>query len=217
MSEVHDTRESFMHEIDTNHLTITNSKTAVKREDGLKVNSKFDDFRPLKYYTQMNATFPLNNRTKRIYVVIWNAKYEAVSSVQLLFNGGFRRVMDDWKSIVFSLSGIGYILFALMIALMLFGGRTCERVNESKQQRIEADRAQYYIDVLDGLRDDTGFEERKIDGMWEDVCQYQELALGQVAIAVLVVSVLRQIIPRMRSVGQKNKQAREAEEQKKSQ
>jgi hypothetical protein len=133
MSEVHDTRESFMHEIDTNHLTITNSKTAVKREDGLKVNSKFDDFRPLKYYTQMNATFPLNNRTKRIYVVIWNAKYEAVSSVQLLFNGGFRRVMDDWKSIVFSLSGIGYILFALMIALMLFGGRTCERVNESKQ------------------------------------------------------------------------------------
>lgn len=126
----------------------------------------------------MNATFPLNNRTKRIYVVIWNAKYEAVSSVQLLFNGGFRRVMEDWKSIVFSLSGIGYILFALMIALMLFGGRTCERVNESKQYRIEADRAQYYIDVLDGLRDDTGFEERKIDGMWEDVCQYQELALG---------------------------------------
>ena len=51
MSEVHDTRESFMHEIDTNHLTITNSKTAVRREDGLKVNSKFDDFRPLKYYT----------------------------------------------------------------------------------------------------------------------------------------------------------------------
>jgi hypothetical protein len=38
--------------------------------------------------------------------------------------------------------------------------------------RIEAERAKYEIEVIDGLRDDTGFEEKKIDGMWEEVCQY---------------------------------------------
>ena len=65
-----------------------------------------------------------------------------------------------------------------MIILMMFGGQICERVNESKRVRIEADRARYEIEVIDGLRDDTGFEEKLIEGMWENVCQYQELALG---------------------------------------
>ena len=59
-----------------------------------------------------------------------------------------------------------------MIILMMFGGQICERVNESKRVRIEADRARYEIEVIDGLRDDTGFEEKFIDGMWENVCQY---------------------------------------------
>jgi hypothetical protein len=59
-----------------------------------------------------------------------------------------------------------------MIILMMFGGQICERVNESKRIRIEADRARYDIEVIDGLRDDTGFEEKKIEGMWEEVCQY---------------------------------------------
>lgn len=44
-----------------------------------------------------------------------------------------------------------------MIILMMFGGQICERVNESKRVRIEADRARYDIEVIDGLRDDTGF------------------------------------------------------------
>ncbi len=61
---------------------------------------------------------------------------------------------------------------------MMFGGQICERVNESKRVRIEADRARYEIEVIDGLRDDTGFEENLIEGTWENVCQYQELALG---------------------------------------
>ena len=55
---------------------------------------------------------------------------------------------------------------------MMFGGQICERVNESKRVRIEADRARYEIEVIDGLRDDTGFEEKLIDGTWENVCQY---------------------------------------------
>ena len=55
---------------------------------------------------------------------------------------------------------------------MMFGGQICERVNESKRVRIEADKARYEIEVIDGLRDDTGFEEKLIDGMWENVCQY---------------------------------------------
>jgi hypothetical protein len=59
MSEIHDTRESFMHEIQTNHVTIINGKTVIRKENGLKVNTKQqDDFRPLKYYTKMSATFP---------------------------------------------------------------------------------------------------------------------------------------------------------------
>ena len=70
------------------------------------------------------------------------------------------------------MAGLGYFLFFVMIILMMFGGQICERVNESKRVRIEADRARYDIEVIDGLRDDTGFEEKKIEGMWEEVCQY---------------------------------------------
>lgn len=70
------------------------------------------------------------------------------------------------------MAGLGYFLFFVMIILMMFGGQICERVNESKRVRIEADRARYEIEVIDGLRDDTGFEEKLIDGMWENVCQY---------------------------------------------
>ena len=70
------------------------------------------------------------------------------------------------------MAGLGYFLFFVMIILMMFGGQICERVNESKRIRIEADRARYDIEVIDGLRDDTGFEEKKIEGMWEEVCQY---------------------------------------------
>jgi hypothetical protein len=94
---------------------------------------------------------------KRVNVVIWNAKYEAVSSVQLLLQGGFSNLFEDWKGAVFSLAGLGYFLFFVMIILMMFGGQVCERVNESKRARIEADRARYDIEVIDGLRDDTGF------------------------------------------------------------
>jgi len=70
------------------------------------------------------------------------------------------------------LAGLGYFLFFVMVILMMFGGQLCERVNESKNVRIEAERALYDIEVMDGLRDDTGFEEKKIDGIWEEVCQY---------------------------------------------
>jgi len=56
------------------------------------------------------------------------------------------------------LAGIGYLLFAVMIILMMFGGQICERVNEAKKLRIEEDRARYDLEVLEGLRDDTGFE-----------------------------------------------------------
>ena len=41
---------------------------------------------------------------------------------------------------------------------MMFGGQICERVNEAKKLRIEEDRARYDLEVLEGLRDDTGFE-----------------------------------------------------------
>lgn len=168
MSEIHDTRESFMHEINTNHATLINGKSVVRRENGLKVNTKKqDDFRPLKYYTKMSATFQFQNRQKRIYVVIWNAKYEAVSSVQLLFQGGFGSLFDDWRSTLCSLAGIGYLLFFVMIILMMFGGQLCERVNEAKRLRIEEDKARYDLEVIDGLRDDTGFEEVEIEGAWE--------------------------------------------------
>jgi hypothetical protein len=79
-------------------------------------------------------------------------------------------LFDDWWGTIFSLAGLGYFLFFVMIVLMMFGGQTCERVNESKRLRIEADKAMYDIEVIDGLRDDTGFVENRIEGMWEEVC-----------------------------------------------
>jgi len=65
------------------------------------------------------------------------------------------------------LAGIGYLLFFVMIILMMFGGQLCERVNEAKRLRIEEDKARYDLEVIDGLRDDTGFEEVEIEGAWE--------------------------------------------------
>jgi len=50
---------------------------------------------------------------------------------------------------------------------MMFGGQLCERVNEAKRLRIEEDKARYDLEVIDGLRDDTGFEEVEIEGAWE--------------------------------------------------
>lgn len=93
---------------------------------------KQDDLRPLKYFTRMSATFAspsetTSTRTKRINVVIWNAKYEAVSSIQLLFQGGFNKTFSnlfdfEWRSAICSLAGLGYFLFFVMIVLMMFGG-----------------------------------------------------------------------------------------------
>jgi len=39
MSEVHDTRESFMHEITTNHTTLINAKSVIRNENGIKINT----------------------------------------------------------------------------------------------------------------------------------------------------------------------------------
>lgn len=64
------------------------------------------------------------------------------------------------------------MLFAFMIILMMFGGQICERVNEAKRLRIEEDRARYDLEVIESLRDDTGFVEKQVEGMWEEVCQY---------------------------------------------
>jgi hypothetical protein len=59
----------------------------------------------------------------------------------LLFQGGFSNLFEDWRSAVFSLAGLGYFLFFVMVILMMFGGQLCERVNESKRLRIEAEKA----------------------------------------------------------------------------
>jgi hypothetical protein len=126
MSDVHDVREAFMHEIETNTYTLVSSKTTVTREDGVKINEKFDTFRPIKFFTKLQADFVINGRQKRINVVIINAKYEAISSMEIIYRGGFKNLVEDWLGSIFSLAGVGTLLFAVMIFLMMVGSRTCE-------------------------------------------------------------------------------------------
>ncbi len=85
----------------------------------------------------------VNGRQKRINVVIINAKYEAVSSMELIYRGGIKNLVEDWWGAIFSLAGVGTLLFAIMIFLMMVGGRTCEQVNEEKKLRIERENLQY--------------------------------------------------------------------------
>ena len=85
----------------------------------------------------------MNGRQKRINVVIMNAKYEAVSSMELIYRGGIKNLVEDWWGTIFSLSGVGTLLFGVMIFMMMVGGKTCERVNEDKKLRIEKANLQY--------------------------------------------------------------------------
>jgi hypothetical protein len=63
---------------------------------------------------------------------MWNQKYEAVSSVEIIWRRGILNFLSGWKDFVFSLKGASTIMFMTMVALLLFGGKTCEQVNTDK-------------------------------------------------------------------------------------
>lgn len=62
------------------------------------------------------------------------------------------------------------ILFFVMVAMLMFGGRMCSSVNTDRETRLEEERLRYGYEVLHNLRDDTGYVETSIQDNWEYVC-----------------------------------------------
>jgi hypothetical protein len=80
-----------------------------------------------------------------------------VSSLQNLSYGGFKAIARDWKSAVFSLNGLHFGMFMLMIAMLFLGNSLCTGVLEEQEQHNKMLTQQYHVEVADGERPDSGF------------------------------------------------------------
>lgn len=150
----------------------------------------------------------VNGKQKWLNAIIWNQKWEAVSSIETLMKGGVRSLSMDWKSAVFSLNGLHTVMFLTMIVALFWGNKYCTGVNEDFDARTERARQTYALELEDDpygavlvLPEQTQFEH---------ICGLQKQFLGQIAIAVLVLTVLRQLIPRAKAAGKKRAEARDA-------
>ena len=97
---------------------------------------------------------------------------------------------DGILTTIFSLKFIGTLLFFVMILMLMVGGYYCPSINEERSEFVERLKGQHELEVSLGERNDT-FVEPMPEGAWETACYYQEQSLAQVAIAVLVIAVLR--------------------------
>lgn len=62
------------------------------------------------------------------------------------------------------------ILFFVMVAMLMIGGKSCETVNLDRKLRLRHEKETYDSEVANNLRDDTGYVENAIEGNWEYVC-----------------------------------------------
>ena len=77
-----------------------------------------------------------------------------------------------------------------MIVGILISGVYCPDVNQARQEFIDKLEQQHKLEVEYGERNDT-FKKPPPYGYLETACYYQDAALGQVAILVLLLAGLR--------------------------
>jgi len=110
---------------------------------------------------------------------------------------------DGFFAAICSLKGISTILFMVMMIMILLSGTACSEANINYYTSIELERKRYDYEVFNELRDESGFVERPRESLMEKVCEYQELAMPSIAVAVLICAVLKQIIPRAKAMSLK--------------
>lgn len=84
--------------------------------------------------------------------------------------GFFKGLFTDWRESLCSLRGASVILFMTMIFMIMFGGKICDSVNKDKKARIAYEKELYDSEVLNNIRNDSGYVERPIVGNWENMC-----------------------------------------------
>lgn len=121
--------------------------------------------------------------------------------------------VSDFVSSVFSFRGIQSILFLVMIFGLFVGNNLCKGVNETVKQkfaRLQLEHDSEYIDLLErGVISEIPKMPDHADKLtWtETVCKEQQAFLGQLAIAILVVTALRYIVPKARQAGERKAKA----------
>lgn len=159
------------------------------------------------FFCKMTATFSSakTSKQKRVEVFVYNQKYEPLTSVEYLIGGGWRDAFScDWRNL-FSLTGVFVVLFVVMIGTLFLGNTYCKNVNRDADVRLleiktDFDRVKSLSDKPDSLV--WSASEHLTTA--ETLCREQQNFLGQIAIAVLVLSVLRQLIPRAQEMGRKS-------------
>lgn len=173
LSDVHDVRESHMHTLNTSYSQITHKGSNISQQDYVKSADGVDTLKFLRYHHSLHATFKASGN-RRLNVVVWNQKYEA-GGVEQLWRNGFRGVGSDWWENMWSLQGASIVMFILMAVMLIFGGKVCQGVNDERKARNSR----------------NAVAENETHGFMEATCQYQDLAVGQVAIAVLILAVMK--------------------------
>lgn len=176
VSEVYDPKDHTKHTIHTTHNQLTHAEANKEVEKDL-FSGKFNTFRPLRFHARFCVEFNVNGKAKQLNAILWHQRWEPVSSLQNLSYGGFKALSRDWKSAVFSLNGIHFMMFMLMIAMLFLGSSFCTGVLEEQEQRNKMLLQQYNVEVADGERPDSGFIRPK-DTSSEEICRIQKNYIG---------------------------------------
>ena len=183
--------------------------TNVKQDENLYFG-QFNALRPIRFYTTMQIKFNFNGKEKYLNLLLWNQRWEAVGSLESMMRGGFSALSVNWKSQLFSLNALHTIMFLVMIVSLILGNKYCMSMNESRRER-EATALKHWDIAMSNGEAEGEFLYVEPESAFQQVCHMQEAYLGQVAIAVLVLTVLKMIIPRAKASGRAKAEKRLAQ------
>lgn len=115
-----------MKALHTNHdLLINDGRNQHDKLSGVtKLHS--DDIH-LRFYSKIVATFKVQDRMKRLEVVMINQTYNPSSSLEAVYKGGFSGIWESCGEI-FTMRGFTAMCFMLLMALMMVGNNVCKDI-----------------------------------------------------------------------------------------
>lgn len=124
--------------------------------------------RPLRFHIDLEVELTIGDKKKMLNVVVWNQRWEAVSTIESVFKGGWAAMNWDWWGTLSSLNGLTSILFMTMIGGLLIGNRCCGEINDARTVMQKDLIRDYYIEVANGERIEGNWpkEPEKTDVEW---------------------------------------------------
>lgn len=101
---------------------------------------------------------------------------------------------------LFSWATFGYLLFVLLFICFIFGKKYCEDIRASTAIEKARFAGAMEEDLIVGINDkDVGYQM----SLSEHYCERENDIMGQMGVAIIMVTALRHLVPRARAAGKR--------------